>query len=522
LVTALASLVLVVHDVPYALTTPFWLDESWVAATTLYPLDALRATTSATPIGFSLLLRLFEPFADQAPRLLPLAFCAATVVAGYALGRNVSREPEGYSRPAAVVVAAAALLSPAMLLRNDLKQYTADAWVTLAVLAWTAGTERNVPPRRLTRFAIALAAAALVSHVTLILWPAAFGAMFLMAVVDRDRSRAVRVAICGIGCGVLLGLNYLLFVRSTNSPGLRRFWQAYYIPTDDGFGGALEFVWNSLRAQREAIGLGPLWIAIPLVIGGLAVLWLHGCRTVVIAFCSLWIEMTLLSVLRLHPFLDQRTSTFLLVATFVVGTIGLIGVVEVCARRGGAYALAWVLPAVLLLGGAGSNLRAHSLPDEDMRTQVQFAKANAQPGDILLVNALGNWAFAYYWRHDGLERRSTHSVLQNYMVDFPNWTNLVITPTRAGRDIEQATAEAVRRATNTGSCRIWWLHIHTRPEEALAYQSAFAKFALKVIDPGKGELRLLDLASQRCSARDDRLGESIEGSSPSGRPLRGT
>src|SRR5215470_6638881 len=57
--TGLGLLVLVVHDVGYLLRQPYWNDESWVAVTTRFPLTDLRATTSSTPIGWSVLLRLF-------------------------------------------------------------------------------------------------------------------------------------------------------------------------------------------------------------------------------------------------------------------------------------------------------------------------------------------------------------------------------------------------------------------------------------------------------------------------------
>jgi hypothetical protein len=78
-VLVLGLLVLVVHDVGYLLRQPFWIDEAWVAVSTRFPLSQLPATTSATPIGWSVVLRIFSLGGNQTSRLLPLAFAAAAV-----------------------------------------------------------------------------------------------------------------------------------------------------------------------------------------------------------------------------------------------------------------------------------------------------------------------------------------------------------------------------------------------------------------------------------------------------------
>ena len=73
--------VLAVHDVSYMLSQPFWNDEAWVALTTRFPLSQLPQTTSSTPIGWSLLLRLVTVHGGETARLLPLAFAALAVAA---------------------------------------------------------------------------------------------------------------------------------------------------------------------------------------------------------------------------------------------------------------------------------------------------------------------------------------------------------------------------------------------------------------------------------------------------------
>ena len=60
LALVLGLLVLVVHDVPYILTTSYWNDESWVAITTKFPLSQLRAVVDSTPIGWAAVLRVIN------------------------------------------------------------------------------------------------------------------------------------------------------------------------------------------------------------------------------------------------------------------------------------------------------------------------------------------------------------------------------------------------------------------------------------------------------------------------------
>ncbi len=126
-VLTLGLLVVLAHNVGYLLRQPFWTDEAWVAVTTRFPLSQLRATTSSTPIGWSVLLRLFTERGEQTGRLLPLAFAGAAVVIAYWLGRGIGWSRLEVSVGAGLLTAVAVLLVPAMLVRDDLKQYTADA-----------------------------------------------------------------------------------------------------------------------------------------------------------------------------------------------------------------------------------------------------------------------------------------------------------------------------------------------------------------------------------------------------------
>jgi hypothetical protein len=152
----LGLLVLVVHDVGYMLRQPFWTDEAWVAVTTRFPLSQLPATTSSTPIGWSALIRLLTVRDDQAARLLPLAFAGVAVVIAYWFARRLGWRQQPAAVGAGLLAGLGVLLEPAMLVRDDLKQYTADACLALLVLALTSRLERQWSQRGLAGLSVAV------------------------------------------------------------------------------------------------------------------------------------------------------------------------------------------------------------------------------------------------------------------------------------------------------------------------------------------------------------------------------
>jgi hypothetical protein len=134
--------VLLAHDVGYMLRHPFWVDEAWVALSTRARIGLVPWLTSTTPVGWTLLLRLVPGGADQRFRLVELGFTALAVLAGYYLGREL-----GMVRYlGGPLLGAVVLFAPAMLVRDDLKQYTAEAFASLALLLLVARIENHWTP----------------------------------------------------------------------------------------------------------------------------------------------------------------------------------------------------------------------------------------------------------------------------------------------------------------------------------------------------------------------------------------
>ena len=200
--------VLLVHDVGYVLHHPYWLDEAWVADSTRVPLSRVPGVTSVTPVGFSLLLRAAVVGGDQEHRLIPLAFAGATASVAYLCGRGL-----GLRRDVSVLLLALpALFVPAMLVRDDLKPYTTEAFGAVLVLLLLLHLESRWSRRRLLTLALVVGLGPLVSNADLFVGSAALLALAVTTAYERRWSRLREVVLAGAGAALLMAGTLVAFV----------------------------------------------------------------------------------------------------------------------------------------------------------------------------------------------------------------------------------------------------------------------------------------------------------------------
>ena len=262
-------LVLVVHDVGYLLSQPFWNDETWVAVTTRFPLSQLPATTSSTPVGWSVLLRLFTVSGEQTSRLLPLAFAGAAVVVGYWLARRLGWPQKDASVAAGLLAAAGVLLVPGMLVRDDLKQFTADACLALLTLALTSRLEREWSRGGLAALSVSAWGGMLFSGAAAFVGVAAFAAVCVVQLARRSWRWLIEAAAAAEITAVLMAGVYEAFDARADTPALTAFFSSDYLPVSRGLHDDLTFVVAQFKAVGGYFGLGPWWLAVPLVAAGL-------------------------------------------------------------------------------------------------------------------------------------------------------------------------------------------------------------------------------------------------------------
>ena len=368
-VLLLGVLVLAVHDVGYLLRQPFWTDEAWVAVTARFPLSQLPATTSSTPIGWSALVRVVTISGTQTARLLPLGFAGAAVIIAYWFARRIGWRWRAASVTAGLLAGIGVLLVPAMLVRNDLKQYTADACMALLTLALTSQLEREWSRWRLAALSVAVWGGMLLSDTVAFVGLAAFGAVCAVQLARRAWRRLAEAVVTGTGTAVLMLGVYEVFDARAVVPGLTAFWADYYLPAAQGLRASSTFVISRLSTVQAHFGLGPAWLGIPLFIAGLVTIFRLGRPATAIAVAALWPEMLALSALKKYPFLDQRTSTFLFAITVVVAAIGVAGLGSLVRPwlKGGVAAVLAAAAAVAFTVGAQPYVRSHSIVAEDVR-----------------------------------------------------------------------------------------------------------------------------------------------------------
>jgi hypothetical protein len=488
----LAAAVLLVHDVGYLLNPPFSHDEAWVAVTTRFPITALRQVTSSTPIGWSFLLHLVPFGGFQALRLLPLAFAGASVAAGYWFARRLDWPDVATAVGAGVLVAIAVLFAPASLTRNDLKQYTADAFFALLTLAVTSRLERSWSRRSLGLLAVTIAGGMLISHTVAFVGVAAFTSVVVVTLARRDWPRLAEAAVAGAVTAVGMLAVYVAFDSPAVVPGLTGFWDGYYVPVHSGLHASVQFI--NLRFHRMApfFGLGPAWVAVPLVIAGVVTVFRCGRPATALTLVVLWPVMFVVAAAKKYPLLDHRTSTFLLTLTTVTAALGVAGIAAELRRwirLGGAAAVATLAAAAFIAGvSADGYVREHALSSEPLRAQVRYVATHRGPDDVVVVNMSSNWGFGYYFPAHTPARVPAPELLQQYRVIYPDEPRIVMVANKLRPAVSGSVLRALAIARQHPGARIWLIRTHVSQHEAANWALAIRQSGVDFTPVGSSGL----------------------------------
>jgi hypothetical protein len=92
-----------------------------------------------------------------------------------------------------------------------------------------------------------------------------------------------------------------------------------------------------------------------------------------------------------------------------------------------------LLPAAAVLAGAvvlvAPAVRAAGtvrMPDGDVREEIAWARANARPGDVLVVNHAAQFAFSYYWPEQPVFTETDATTAVRYRVTYPGNPDIVV------------------------------------------------------------------------------------------------
>jgi len=482
LLLALAVGTVLVHPVSDMLSHAYWLDETWVAALTKAPLSSFWRLTSSSPIGFVALLRLVPDAGGQRGRMVVLAFAVLTVLVAYLLVRRFEWRGRASARAAALVTGLVVMLTPVSLARNDLKPYTCDAFVAVLLLAVGAWVERAGTRRSLVVFGLVAVLAVPFSSTTLFVAVAVLLGLFAAACFDRAWQRARELVVGGILIGGTLVAYFAVAVVPNVNQHLRDYWKSQYLRGSFGF--TMELVWRRLVRMDELLGV-PALLFVALFVLGVVVLARLRVRSLAVAMPLLWVEMIVVGRVQRYPFLDLRTSHFLLVSSLVVVALGAVGLVLALSRLWltkhpllgtGVATVAAITLAVVFIADFHSYVRVLNVPFEDVRSETVAVAARRQASDVILVNSAGNFGFGYYWPHARLTFHKDDDSGQGFAVRASGIDAIYA----AGRDYPQVVAavgQAVNRlrAAPPGS-RLYIVRTHMSLIDYDTWQAAFDAF----------------------------------------------
>jgi len=496
----LTVLAVAIRDPRYLLTRSYWLDEGWVVDSVRAPLHQLELLTSSTPVGWTLLLRLVPPVGGpERHRLLPLAFAALTALAAWRLGAMLGRGSGRWAWLYGLACGIAGAASVAVLDHTWLKQYTAEAFVAVALALLLARVELAWSWPTLAAYAAAGAAGFLVSNTAPLVSAAGLGGLWLVTLAARRWSRLPALAATTVVLGLADLVVYQALANNGGNPALRGYWRLRYLSLDDGLGSAAQLVGRRLAAELGSLGWGPWWLALALIGVGLVALWRAGLPALALAVPAVGAELVVLGFAGAYPFLERRTAIFyaaLLTVTAAAGlaTLARLGLEH---RATAPLAVAGLVVAGVLLVPGWARAGRGDIPGEDVKAQVADVLARSRPGDPVLVTFAATFSFAWYWPDRPTFVPATVPTAVGFMPTFPGRPELVLVhQPRSAR----AMVEGLDRALRLGRGRA--LVVTGSPDElrALRRRAEGVRFVAR---PGRATVAVASggLPSHRSSQR---------------------
>jgi hypothetical protein len=510
-------MVVFVHDLKFWLSIPYWLDEAWVIDSVRAPLSLVPRLAATTPLGWILLLRLVPHGGLERQRLVPLIFAGLAVSAAYLLGREL-----GLTRfTAGLATAAAALLSPAMLIRNDLKQYTAEAFGSIVVWLLVARTETKWSRWRLATLAVAASAGTLIAETIILTGAAGLACLGRAALVRRRGRRLAEATAAAAGMLVIYGVVYVLVIKPRVNSTLNYTWAPDYAPAS--VTGAASFFWAKLQVLAPFIGFPALsdpltGLTIALSVAGAGVVALALMRRFALAAL---LPVTLVVVMaasahQSYPFGDERTSTFWLVLFPVLMAIAVASVPHAIGAglgwlaggtggrplRRGLRWLQWTLLPVLAVAATAIAInyytRAvlpatndHLLAHDDPRSQVQYVEDHWRAGDVIIVDYGASYGFAYYYKDPASAYPPVPANAAGWVPEYRDDPHIVVManrlPGEVGRALRNARAILAAEPPDEHG-RIWVIRNHPEPDERLDWRNAFTR-----LNRGGGHVAIINL-----------------------------
>lgn len=364
-----------------------------------------------------------------------------------------------------------------MLQRDDLKQYTAEAFTSIALLALTAALTNRWSRRRLGALSAFAVIAIFFAPTVMFVAAAVFAGLALEAAVTRHATRLIEVLVAGAVTAALSATVYLLTIRPVTIPSLRAYWNAYYLPRNGQLFGA---AWDRLSALAGAAGFSHPIAAVLVTIAGIAALLrLRRIALAVIVPLTIAINVTA-GAARAYPFGDLRTSTYWLV---MIPVLAGVAVSYAASRvRQWSRPLSVLVATIALIAWIPSvrpSIRSHLIPPENVEAQADYLEAHFRGGDVVVLSESASFAFAFYDREWPPTYKHFSAVATGFLPEYPNLPFLIQLKSRLPGPIMAAVKQAVHLAGSRG--RVWIVRSHLSAAESSAWAQALAGMDVKPV-----------------------------------------
>lgn len=396
--------------VPFLLDRSLWLDEAKLAlnvverspAQLFRPLDYEQAA----PVGFLLLEKaMVSAFGEgeRALRLVPLLGGLGALWCFFFVARR-------WLTPAESLLALAlfALAQPLVYYATEVKQYSTDVLVALALL-WAAGRALDGPPRALWLLVPAGVLGVWLSHPAVFVAAGVGLTLLLSAWLGGDRRRTALSAWVVAAWAASFLVQYVLVLRGSDPTGfLARFWADGFPPLPPR--SLAELLWpvrTFFDFFVDPAGLGLAGLAAAAFAMGC---WQYGRSDprVLALLVSPGLFTMLAALLRLYPFptsgsldaypLPGRVVLFLVPSAVILAAAGLGGIARAPDRD--RRVLAGAMAGFLLVSMAVDAVTrpAYRIRLNELRPLVAAIARDGRAGDTLVLNARAAPIFRYYLR----------------------------------------------------------------------------------------------------------------------------
>jgi hypothetical protein len=274
-----------------------------------------------------------------------------------------------------------------------------------------------------------------------------------------------------------IGVYFAVVVLPHDNAALRAYWNDSYLPTTPVH--LLTEIFHRLGDLAPMLGL-PAVVFVALVVFGCWHVARLGHRVLAYAIPLLWVEMVAAGVARRYPFLDQRTSHFLLVASVMIAGVGAWRLGELVRHRWGTRGTVVTAGfALMFFASCVPHVYQWTMPYEDVAAATTYVARHRGPNDVVVVTLPSNYGFSASWPGAGVEYLRAPDLSEGFMTTARGVDGVVYARSVSEAETTSVLAHARRLARQRHAARVWFVRSHLHPDEFRSWDASFRTLGLR-------------------------------------------